>query len=518
MLRESDLSRTRLAARNTAYVLVQRGLYIALAFANRSAFIYMLGFEYLGVQGLFMNVITVLNFADLGLGSAISVLLYRPLANGDDTRSRALVRLYGRVYAAVGALVVVLGLALMPALPHLILNYGDVGVDNLAYVYVLVLLNTALSYIGASKRALLTADQRDYVSVRNQMVFGSLTQVIQIVVLAVWRDFVVYLWVAVVFTLLSNVSITAIAKRRYPTIAAGARIPVPLGVGKDIRALASAGLSHRVGQAVIVGTDNVVISRFIGLLTTGVYANYLMITTSLDGVLSAIALATIPGLGNLYVTGDPDSAYGVFERLYYLFRWVYVTAAVVLFCTLNRFIVLWTQGENVFGAVAVGLIVANFYWYGMRRAVEVFMMASGLHMKTRFRPIWEAVVNLGVSLVAVQSLGVAGVFAGTLVGYLSGSVWYDPSVLFRDWFKKPVRPFLRTSLADFLITVLTAGVAHSVTNELFARTLGGLVLTTLVSLSIATLVLLLLHGRSPCFEYYRRLLVKALARRTAHPV
>ena len=56
---------------------------LLLSFASRTVFIYVLGAEYLGLNGLFTNILSFLALSELGLGSAIAFLLYKPIAEND---------------------------------------------------------------------------------------------------------------------------------------------------------------------------------------------------------------------------------------------------------------------------------------------------------------------------------------------------------------------------------------------------------------------------------------------------
>jgi len=506
------MSRTAAAARNSGYAILQRVVSVGLSFVNRTAFIYVLGVEYLGVNGLFASILVVLSFAELGMGSAITFSLYKPLADGDRETAKGLIRLYRRIYRVVGIFIALVGVGLIPVLPRIINNYEAIAVPHLNLIYLLVLANTVVSYFFSHKRALLTADQKEYLNTRNSMVFGALTQVAQVIVLVVTHNYILYLAMSVLFTVAANAWISRLVDRLYPSLVDMQSADLPRETQRGVVTLALASINHKVGQMVVNSTDNVVISALVGIGAVGMYSNYLMILGMLDGLFSAVGTGIVASVGNLHAVDDREHASLVYDRVYYLYRWIYITLSVVLFSTLNRFIMLWAGNEYVFSQVVVGLLIANFYVSGMRHVTSTFISASGLYYRTRFRPLWEAAINLAVSIGAAVVFGVAGVFAGTLVAYLSGSIWYDPRVLFRDWFGKSTAAFFAGYFRDSVMTAVLCALAYAISQRLLPESMLGLVGTGVVSLAMATVALAGVYGRQEHRAYYAGLIHAAYMR------
>lgn len=75
-----DTSRTEYVKKNILYGYISTVISSAFSIITRTIFVYVLGAEYLGVSGLFSNVLGVLSFTELGIGSAIVFSLYKPIA------------------------------------------------------------------------------------------------------------------------------------------------------------------------------------------------------------------------------------------------------------------------------------------------------------------------------------------------------------------------------------------------------------------------------------------------------
>ena len=139
------IERTKNAARNVVFGVVLKIYALALPFVMRTAMIYWLGVEYLGLNSLFTSVLQVLNLAELGVGSAMTFSMYKPIAEDDCDKICALMNLYHFYYRVIGGVVLVGGVAVLPFLPHLIT--GSIPADiNLYVIYLMNLFGTVITY------------------------------------------------------------------------------------------------------------------------------------------------------------------------------------------------------------------------------------------------------------------------------------------------------------------------------------------------------------------------------------
>ena len=131
--------------RNLKFAIVGELLLAALKFLSRRAFVILLGREYVGLNGLFADILSVLSLAELGFSVSITYSFYHPVAEGNTEMIKSLVRLYRRVYQAVGLVVFALGLSLTPFLSFFVKEMGSVHIQSqghfLAHVNVLAAVN-----------------------------------------------------------------------------------------------------------------------------------------------------------------------------------------------------------------------------------------------------------------------------------------------------------------------------------------------------------------------------------------
>ena len=147
-------TRSGAVLRNARFGIIKTVITYILQFVLRTVIIYTLGVEYVGLNGLFSNILGCLSLAELGFGTAIVVSMYKPVAENDEETVKSLLRLYKKVYAIISVIVFVLGLAITPFLSFLI-KTGVPENTNIYVVYLLLLLNTCVSYFAANKRSLL---------------------------------------------------------------------------------------------------------------------------------------------------------------------------------------------------------------------------------------------------------------------------------------------------------------------------------------------------------------------------
>ena len=449
------MSRTKNSLKNVKFALIFQAASILVAFLTRKVFVMTLSKEYLGLDGTFANILTMLSLAELGAGSAITFSLYKPLAEDDRGQVTALMALYRKVYWAIGIVVAVLGCTLVPFLSVLIHDLPDI--PYIRVIYLLFVLNTVLSYFYVYKQSLIMADQKQYIVTYYRYGLKMLMLLAQAAFLWVTRNYFVYLGLQIGTTLLENLLLSRKANQLYPylhtTQAEPIRPEVKDKILKNIRAL----MVHKLGGAVVFGTDNLLISFFEGVVAVGLYSNYLLVTNGLKSVYSLVYRSLTASVGHLAATENPDHAVRVFYRVDFFGRWLYGFSAICLMILFNPFIALWVGEDYLFSPWIVLLIVMNFYVTGMRQATLTFRDAYGLYWYDRHKPIFESIINLVVSVALAKPLGVAGIFIGTFISTMTTCFWIEPLVLFRHGFHVSVKPYFRNYLISTVLT-MAAGV------------------------------------------------------------
>lgn len=414
-------------------------LNLFLAFASRMILVRFLSVEYLGVNGLFGNILTLLSLSELGIGTAMVYCMYKPAALHDTKELTELINLYRRLYRIVAVIVAGIGIALIPFLGILIKDGQEV--EHLRLYYVLFLAQSVSSYLFTYKTSLFLVHQKQYINNLYTYGFTLIRYVAQILFLYLTRNFTIYLVIQLGTTVLSGYLAAWHAERMYPYIKED-RHSLPqlaerMEIYKNIRAMAI----HKLGDVVINYTDNLLISAFIGLSSVGIYSNYKLISTNLNHVIYQMISSFNGSIGNLGALESKEKIYSVYKTLNFMQYVCYGYCTAAMWVLFTPFITMGFGEEFLLPVPVVILLLVDFYTKGMRMATLCFRDAMGIFWYDRYKPILEIVINLTVSLVGVVKYGIGGVLAGTVASFFMVSFWVEPLVLFRfgigeKWKKK----------------------------------------------------------------------------------
>ena len=496
------MSRTNNSLKNIRYAALLKLAVVLVNFLARRAFTTVLSDAYLGLNGTFSNILSMLSLAELGVGTAITYSMYKPLADHDDTQLLGLMSLYRRFYRIIGIVIAVIGAALTPFLPVLIHDHAALNVPHIQLIYLLFVFDSALSYFFVYKQSIITADQKQYIVTLYQNVIMICTIIAQIIFLLLTKNYFVYLGLKIGGTLLTNLLLARKSNRLYPFLKNRQLEPLPVETrttsSKNIRAT----LMHKIGAVVVFETDNFLIMYFIGAIAVGFYTNYLMITQGLMNVFAMVFRSLTASVGNLCAEEDKTHARTVFWRLDFFTRWLYGFSAISLLVLLNHFIgSIWLTEKYLFSFPIVLLITANFYLTGMRQSVLTFRDAMGLYWYDRHKPIAESLINLGVSIALVKPFGIAGIFIGTFVSSITTCVWIEPYMLFKHGFRSPVGSYFLKYAVHALCTVILGFATWQICALLPLSGLVPFIGKLAVCAVVPNLGYLLLYGRTPEFRY-----------------
>ncbi len=498
----AEKSRTEYSARNTTVAMAARVIAILLGFCTRVVFTHTLSEEYVGINGLFTDILNVLALSELGIGTAITYALYKPIAEKDVEKQKSLMLLYRKFYRIVALFVLVGGLFVVPFLDVLIKNQS--GVEHLTLLYLMYLANSVISYLLIYKRTLIDAYQLSYIGVLYQTIFLIIQNVLQILVLVMTKNFTLFLSLLILCTLLNNLCISKKADKMYPFLKERQVQPLPekekQGIYRNIRAM----LMHKVGNVVVNNTDNLLLSSMVGLVSVGMYSNYYLVIGSVRQVLNQAFQGITASVGNLGVEEGKERVKKIFEAAFFIGQWMFGFAAICLFELLPSFVELSFGSQYVFGMDVTFILCLNFYFTGMRQATLVFRDSLGVFWNDRYKSLAEAVINLVASIVLGHRFGVPGIFIGTLCSTVTTSLWVEPYMLYKHRLKAPVREYFLKYTLYFLVM----GAAWWVT-DLLCRQMPGdgwshLLLRLLICVLVPNLLFLVVYGRSREFLFLMR--------------
>ena len=497
--------RTRYSIINMLVNIGGQFLTMLLSFIGRMVFIRCLSAAYLGVNGLFTDVLSILNFAELGIGTAMVFSMYEPAARDDEQKLARLMNLYKWMYRAVAASVLLFGLVLLPFLPYLI--KGGEGIEHITLIYMMYVLSSACSYLLNYKSSIYQAYQKSYICTGWTLVCECIRTVVQIVALLLTGNFILYLAIQLVVQFIPNIIISHMADKEFPYLKECRELPEKEernGILKNIGAMSM----HKLATVIVRNTDSLLMSSFIGLATVGLYSNYRLVLNALNNLLNKFATAFSGSVGNFAALENSDRLYRVYKEMDFLFfvQSAYLTGGLMML--FNPLIALLFGGEYCFPMTTVVIIVTEFYISRMRQTNLLFREVMGLFWNDRYKAVAESIINLVVSLALVQRYGVVGIIGGTIISSLCTCVWVEPYIFLKygvqDAWQKKLRVYFAEYLKRAMIVAAVSAAAMLWVKRFPVGNFGVFVLDGLLYKAVFAGVIVLLYRRSVEYEALKR--------------
>lgn len=494
------MSRLNNAIRNVKYTALAQAVNFLIAFFSRRVFVYVLSSEYLGLNGVFSNILSMLSLAELGLGSAICFCLYKPLFEKDQKTVNSIMLFYKKAYTAIGVFVLLAGLAVTPFLDFIVEELPDIL--HIRLIYILFVLNSALSYFFVYKKTLLIADQKQYITNVAHQAFVFAMNLFQIVLLWLTHNYFSFLLIMIISTVGENLCVSRIVDKKYPYLDLKHAEPLEKATQKEVFKNIRAMTAHRVGGVIVNGTDNLIMAKCVSVVSVGLYSNYYLIKNALISVISLLFQSVTSSIGNLGAeTEDTARKEEVFNILNFIGAWIFGFCSICLFVLYNPFISLWLGTQYLFDMKIVAIIVVNFYMLGMRQPVLTERDALGIFWYDRHKPIFESVINLVCSIPLAFKFGIVGVFLGTLISTVTTSLWVEPYVLFKHGFHKKCVVYFAKYFGYAAVTAAAGGVCWLLAAQVhIAAPILNFAVKALICGIIPNIIFLLVYCRTASFQ------------------
>lgn len=439
------MNRTKHSMRNSIWGIIYRVLHMVFPVIFRAIIIREIGAAYVGLNGLFKSILEVLNLTELGFGSAVTYMMYKPIAIGDKKMINRLLVLLRRVYRIIGLVVLCAGVAIIPFLDILVKN--DTGADvNIYLLYGMYLLHTVLSYwMSAYRSTLFTAHQEQEVIYKIGVVCTIVQYAFQIVALYVTKNYYIYLSIFAIMIIPENLLYQYVSKKKYPDLRCEGN-PTEEEKG-TIRIKIGSLLGHRIGNTVIFSIDSMVISAFIGLSILTKYDNYNYILTAIVSLMTILMTSVLASVGDKLTTDSLDDIYSLFEMLSFLWIGLIAWCSTCLMSLYQPFITIWVGSDYLFPIEVVICIALYFYVWQFRQIGLVFKDAAGLWERDRLKPYIGMITNIISSILFVKITGsILGVLIPTMVILVFIYFPWETRVLFQNLFKKSAKDYIRLLL------------------------------------------------------------------------
>lgn len=500
-------SRIKNSFRNLTYGVFFQLITTILSFINRTVFINTLGVEYLGINGLFSNILSVISLAELGLQNIVVYSLYKPLSNNDKHKVAALINFYKRIYHYIALFMAITGIMLIPFL-HILVK-TDVNIEGLKIYYLLFLANSVVSYMFIYKSSIINADQKQYLISKYNIVFKLLLSILQICILIVLKNYILYLLIQVIFTFLNNIYISKKANEHYPYIKEKYVLikSEKEKIFKDVKSM----FSYKLGGVLLNSTDNIFISALKGTKLVGYYSNYLMIISVINMFINMIYDSIYNSIGNFNANANYKRKKEIFDVTLLLYMWIGGLCFIGLYLLLNDVITIWLGSEFLIDKNTIGIIVLNFYLPIILYPIWSFRNTTGLFKETKYILTFTAIINLILSYILGNKYGLIGILLSTSIARLLTSFWYEPYILYKKVFKSCGSQYFIKQIVNLFIVIFNIYICSLVFNIFKGINITNLLLKTLIVIIISNINFYIIYRNTKEFKYiFKNIILKII--------
>lgn len=423
---------------------------VILAFVARTVLVRTAGIDSVSLNAVFLNFVALISVVEAGLLTASMFRLYSPLARNDWEEIWRWVHASGRLYRAAGVGIVVLGGLTAPFVPMVVSDLG-LPLWEVIGLYFLAVANAVALCYRTEFKALLTADQKNYIVVSLQVAALFVQTSLQVFVLVRTGEFYLFLLLQLIGTLTWNIACRHVALRRY-------RASVPAmkkcadettSLLNDLRNL----ILYKVGAIGLSGTDAILVAALVSAPLAGLLSNFTLVVNSVNSILMQAFNGIAASIGLHNVSSSAGERRRAFSVLSVFGNWMFGIASAVLLVTLQPFVAVWLGEEYVIDFISQIALVLTLFAIGTNQVASLYRTSLGIFRATRWVPLVALALKVILSLPLGLAFGMPGVlFSSALARLLTFSI-IDPLLVYRRALGKGlVGYFLRA-------IVMLAGVA-----------------------------------------------------------
>lgn len=466
-----------------------------MAFVVRTVFIKCLNSDYLGVNGLFTNVLTILSFAELGIGTAIIFSMYKPVAENDKEKIKSYMNLYKKSYNIIGICVFAIGLLVIPFMDTIVKDAPNIK-ESIVLIYILFLTNTATSYFFTYKKSIIIAHQQQSIINNIDSIFYIIKSIFEILFLIITKNFIVYLIIQIGGTILENFYLSHVANKMYPYLKDKKIKKLSKKESKDIFSNVKSLVIYKFGGVIMNGTDNILISALINVSTVGIVSNYNLIITSVKSILSSALNGVTASVGNLNAIGKKEQKEKTYYDLTFVYYLVYSFCSIAFIILLNPFIKIWL-GDNYILNISISIALAvSFFIDGMRQTGFIYRTTLGLFQKAQSTPYIGAITNIVLSIVLCKIFGLVGIFIATSIAQLVSYSWIDTYLIYKYELKKSPLQFYKKYLVYFIVFTIELVITLLICKLVKTNNIIGFIIKGIIVVIIPNLINILVFKNS----------------------
>lgn len=433
-------------------------LSLFLAFFSRKIFLDCLGTEFIGLTGTLGNILGYLNLAELGITSSIGYFLFKPLQRNNREEIQDILSLLGYLYNWIGCFILAGGILTSLFFP-LIFSKAELGLGIIYFAYYSFLGSSLIGYFINYRQIILSADQKNYLVAIYLQSANIFKIILQIFLAYTYQN--LYLWVGIelVFGIIGCVILNWKIDKEYPWLHVDKKKgKILLKKYPEIITKTKQVFIHRIKDFFLVKSDELFIFLFVSLKMVAYYGNYMIITSKLISLFSAITGSVGASIGNLVAEGDKEKMIKVFWEYTTIQHTIANVICFSLYAFIEPFISHWLGAEYIMDHKILVLLLIFLYISNSRGSVDAFNHAYG-----HYADVWSAwaelIINISITIIGGIKWGIIGILLGKIVSLFTIVVLWKPYYLFSSGFKDPVSSYWKGVIINYTVNILAFIIA-----------------------------------------------------------
>lgn len=464
-------------------------LLAVIALFIRKIFLENLPIELLGYEGLFGNVFALLSLTDLGIEALILYRMFPAFAKDDKNEINKLMSVYKFLYRFVSGGILAFGILLIPFLKHIV-SGNSLNWKYVYGIYGVQLIITLCTYFLAYKRLMFVVSQREYECTKVDTIVSLLFNLLKVIVLIVFKSYLLYLFCNLGTNIVSNIIISKRVEKNFEYFDCNQKVSLEniraLGLGYDLKN----NVVQKVCGTIYGGTDNIVISMFLGIGQVGLLSNYSLLQSYVTNFMTKMLKPFQASIGNYIYSNDKEKGYEMFRMFDYISFLMASVISICYFILFNPFITLWLGENYLFDMVFVMAFAVNQYILWNHQFVCYYRYSFGKYELDKVPIFLAAFLNVVLSILLCKPLGTAGVMIGTVIGHLG--MWFGRvRVVYTEYINESVVEYIKRQIARLVLWAAELAVVYGLCNGIAISPLG-IVLRLIICILVPTCINFLL--------------------------
>ena len=372
--------------------VAQIGLAVC-AFLIQHYFAVNFGKKYVGLNGLFSSIVSLLSLAELGIGSAFIGILYQPLHNKDYQMVNHIMHLFKKTYGYLGALVLTIGLLVELVIPMLVKN-STFSATNLRIYFFIYLLSTVIGYFFVYNQALLNVAGQSYIENNISVLTKIGFTILQIIQILSFKNYPVFLMLLVLTSFTTNVLIFMVKKNKYPWLSYKVTTKLPIDkhnkIVNQLKSNVKGTMLVKLCESLSRGFDTVFVSNYLGILAVGEYTSYMMLINFGIVVLNQLANVFSSYLAIKLINGNRT-----FLPKVLMINFGVATLVSGAFYSIIAFVIkLWLGADYLLTPTSYALFALIVFFETMKVTPNVYTITLSIFNQVKFYAVLEVTLNV----------------------------------------------------------------------------------------------------------------------------